>query len=150
MVFLALSPKPVMSHSERHSPNNSRGKSVGSSVSDDSAKVQSCLPSSPKEVLLPQTKSSSQDSSTESSKGSGVSNLRRMISAKAQSVHQRVQQITSESGGKIVQNTRKLLYAASVRNSPNQKSRKDVSTDNENKDVSKGLDVAECSYIDTG
>ncbi|VDM30432.1 unnamed protein product [Hydatigera taeniaeformis] len=99
-----------------------------------------------------------QESNSGSVSGSAGSGFKRLISAKAQNLHQRLQNITSgcaESSTRTgrVFSPRKLLHSASLRNSPKETARKYADPAPQlSKESGSGkiLDVEDYSYIDTG
>ncbi|KAH9281647.1 Rho GTPase-activating protein 29 [Echinococcus granulosus] len=156
--------KISVSKSEQTSPFSHDQKSAGSRTSEDFGKAlpqyQSSTTLQPHKDFPPSNRSqeSLQESSSGSIGGSTGSGLKRLISAKAQNLHQRLQNITSgcvESSTRAgrVFSPRKLLHSTSLRNSPKEAARKSADpTPQLSKESGSGkmLDVADYSYIDTG
>ncbi|EUB61835.1 Rho GTPase-activating protein 29 [Echinococcus granulosus] len=155
--------KISVSKSEQTSPFSHDQKSAGSRTSEDFGKAlpqyQSSTTLQPHKDFPPSNRSqeSLQESSSGSIGGSTGSGLKRLISAKAQNLHQRLQNITSgcvESSTRAgrVFSPRKLLHSTSLRNSPKEAARKSADpTPQLSKESGSGkmLDVADYSYIDT-
>ncbi|VDD74076.1 unnamed protein product [Mesocestoides corti] len=143
------------SKSEQTSPLPADRKSVRSRTSVDLERVtpeSQASGASTAQKDVPPTRTPEPTAESSSSGGSG---FKRLIGAKAQNLHQRFQNLTSgysEGAAKsgLVFSPRKLLHSASLRNSPGQKPRKQDTTPRPSKDTTKGLHVADCSFIDTG
>uniref|UniRef100_A0A0R3TQQ8 Rho-GAP domain-containing protein n=1 Tax=Rodentolepis nana TaxID=102285 RepID=A0A0R3TQQ8_RODNA len=166
----AMSP-PVLkvsySRSEQPSPSPFDRKSISSRTSEDSGKsttplyhpsVTLTIHKSPTVSETPTSLATkSQESLPESSGGSssGGGGLKRLLSTKAQNLHQKLQNFSAESSSRAgrVFNTRKLLHSSSLRNHPSQaSSRNSPSSASTTPHIlkEKTLEVDDCSYIDTG
>ncbi|VDK35152.1 unnamed protein product [Taenia asiatica] len=156
--------KIPLSKSEQTSPFPHDQKSTGSRTSEDPCKAvpqnQSSTILQPHKDQPPSNRSqeSLQESSSGAVGGTAGSGFKRLISAKAQNLHQRLQNITSgctESSTRTsrVFSPRKLLHSTSLRNSPKETARKSADPSPQlSKETGSGkiLDAEDYSYIDTG
>ncbi|KAL5965336.1 GEM-interacting protein [Taenia solium] len=155
--------KTPLSKSEQTSSFPQDQKSTGSRTSEEPCKT---VPQNQSPTILqphkdPPPSNRSQESLQESSSGSvggsTGSGFKRLISAKAQNLHQRLQNITSGSTesstrtGRVF-SPRKLLHSTSLRNSPKETARKSADPSPQlSKETGSGkiLDAEDYSYIDT-